>query len=210
MSYGRRCTMLGLLVLLALGGQWSARAQESEGPIKRVFVIAMENHNWTQPANQFTGGIQQIYQNPAAPFINSLVNGTAYASINGSLVDISSQVAYATAHHNGSIRLVPARRRPARTGPDPVTNFLFESQHRQTTCCRRGDHGINDLCAVLFSANAPRQGTIRSRIERAPLSTLLGKPPQLENQIPNYCEIDPQRKTLANTHAPHKFIDFNR
>jgi hypothetical protein len=22
----------------------------------------MENHNWTQPANQFTGNIQQIYQ----------------------------------------------------------------------------------------------------------------------------------------------------
>jgi hypothetical protein len=55
-------------------------------------VIAMENHNWTQPANQFTGGIQQIYQNPAAPFINSLVDGTAGA--------ISEQVAYATAYHN--------------------------------------------------------------------------------------------------------------
>ena len=60
----------------------SARADE----IKTVFVIAMENHNWTQPANQFTGGIQQIYQNPNAPFINSLVNGTAFAIINGSVV----------------------------------------------------------------------------------------------------------------------------
>ena len=44
---------------------------------KAVFVIAMENHNWTQPANQFTGGIQQIYQNPNAPYINSLVDGTS-------------------------------------------------------------------------------------------------------------------------------------
>jgi len=35
--------------------------------IKTVFVVAMENHNWTQPANQFTGGIQQVYQNPNAP-----------------------------------------------------------------------------------------------------------------------------------------------
>ncbi len=39
----------------------------------------MENHNWTQPANQFTGSIQQIFQNPSAPFINSLVDGSAYA-----------------------------------------------------------------------------------------------------------------------------------
>jgi hypothetical protein len=68
--------------------------------IKTVFVIAMENHNWTQPANQFTGGIQQIYQNPSAPFINSLVNGTAFAIINGSVVHISGQVAYAGNYHN--------------------------------------------------------------------------------------------------------------
>src|SRR5262245_38940766 len=47
------------------------------GEIKTVFVIAMENHNWTQPDNKFTGGIQQIYQNVNAPFINSLVDGSA-------------------------------------------------------------------------------------------------------------------------------------
>jgi len=69
-------------------------------PVKTVFVIAMENHNWTQPANEFIGKIQQIYQNPNAPFINSLVNGTAFAVINGSVINISSQVAYATAYHN--------------------------------------------------------------------------------------------------------------
>lgn len=80
-------TALALGGTLAMGGL-SARAAD----VKRVFVIAMENHNWTQPANQFTGGIQQIYQNPNAPFINSLVDGTA--------VGISDQVAYATAYHN--------------------------------------------------------------------------------------------------------------
>lgn len=96
MSQFRYVCALGALALLTAMPSSSVRAQE----IKTVFVIAMENHNWTQPANQFTGAIQQIYQNPAAPFINSLVNGTAYASINGSLVDISSQVAYARAYHN--------------------------------------------------------------------------------------------------------------
>jgi hypothetical protein len=60
----------------------------------------MENHNWIQPANEFIGPIQQVYQNPNAPFINSLVNGTAFAVINGSVVNISSQVSYASAYHN--------------------------------------------------------------------------------------------------------------
>src|SRR5215468_10487224 len=70
------------------------------GRIKTVFVIAMENHNWTQPENKFTGGIQQIYQNVNAPFINSLVNGTAFVVLNGSEGNISHQVAYATAYHH--------------------------------------------------------------------------------------------------------------
>jgi hypothetical protein len=60
----------------------------------------MENHNWVQPANQFSGPIQQIFQNANAPFINSLVNGTAVATINSVTVKISQQVAYASNYHN--------------------------------------------------------------------------------------------------------------
>jgi hypothetical protein len=70
------------------------------GRIKTVFVIAMENHNWTQPDNKFTGGIQQIYQNVNAPFINSLVDGSAVAVLNGKAVNISRHVAYANAYFN--------------------------------------------------------------------------------------------------------------
>src|SRR5262249_5414111 len=81
---------------LAAACSLSAQAQE----VKTVFVIAMENHNWTQPANQFTGGIQQIYQNTSAPFINSLVDGTAWVDIDGRSQHISEQVAYASAYHN--------------------------------------------------------------------------------------------------------------
>src|SRR6185295_5718538 len=69
-------------------------------PIKTVFVISMENQNWTQPANQFTGGQQQVYHNPAAHFLNNLVDGTAYATINGMMTSISSQTSYASAYHN--------------------------------------------------------------------------------------------------------------
>jgi phosphatidylinositol-3-phosphatase len=102
----------GLAIVAALSC-WTARAQDSQGQdqgqgndmrIKHVFVIALENHNWTQPNNNTnnapSSGIEQIYQNPAAPFINSLVDGTAQAYINGQLVNISKQVAYATAYHN--------------------------------------------------------------------------------------------------------------
>lgn len=52
---------------IAAGMAASAGAQ-TIGP---VFYIAMENHNWTQPASQSSP--QQIYGNPAAPYINSLV-----------------------------------------------------------------------------------------------------------------------------------------
>ena len=96
MLHFRRFATLGTLALLVAAGQVKAGAQQ----IKTVFVIAMENHNWTQPDNQFSGGIQQIFQNPAAPFINSLVNGTATAAINGRQVNISQQVAYATNYRN--------------------------------------------------------------------------------------------------------------
>jgi hypothetical protein len=96
MSYFKHFRTLGVLAGLTLAGSSNSSAQE----IKKVFVIAMENHDWVQPANQFTGGIQQIFGNPAAPFINSLVNGTATVVINRQEVNISEQVAYATNYHN--------------------------------------------------------------------------------------------------------------
>lgn len=87
---------VGVVAFAVVLSAMTASAQQ----IKTVFVIAMENHNWTQPANQFAGGIQQIYQNPNAPFINSLVNGNAFAVVNGEVVHISEQVAYASNYHS--------------------------------------------------------------------------------------------------------------
>ena len=89
--------LAGLALMAALCGS-SASAQEDH-EIKHVFVIALENHDWTQPTT-VTGGIEPIHQNPSAPFINSLVNGTALAFINGRVENISRHVAYATAYHN--------------------------------------------------------------------------------------------------------------
>ena len=100
MSHVRRFGMLVAFALLFTVGHLAAGAEDGKDGIKTVFVIAMENHNWTQPANQFTGGIQQIFQNPAAPFINSLVNGTATAVVNGRTINISEQTAFATNYRN--------------------------------------------------------------------------------------------------------------
>ena len=95
MFHFRRHRTLGACALFSALSSFSANAAD----IKTVFVIAMENHNWTQPA-QVAGKIQQIYQNPNAPFINALVGGTAAAIINGKAVNISEQTAYAAAYHS--------------------------------------------------------------------------------------------------------------
>jgi hypothetical protein len=57
--------------------------------IKTIFVIALENHNWTQRNPE--AHPQQIFGNPAAPYVNSLVTpGNPNAA----------QVAYATHYYN--------------------------------------------------------------------------------------------------------------
>jgi phosphatidylinositol-3-phosphatase len=89
------CTRAIVALIFAPAFTCAAAAQQ----VKTVFVIALENHNWTQPANN-SGKVQQIYENPNAPFINSLVDGSAEATIDGAQVNISQQVAYAVAYHN--------------------------------------------------------------------------------------------------------------
>ena len=73
-----------------------AKAQAAQ-QIGDVFVIAMENHNWTQPVA--TTPPQQILGNPAAPFINSLVTpGNANALYSS----------YATKYYNAGIGVHPS------------------------------------------------------------------------------------------------------
>ena len=92
----RFATIAGLLGV-ALGTSPSlASAQQ----IKTVFVVAMENTNWAQNARQFAGSQQQIFQNPAAPWLNQLINGNLVVTINGVPTNISAQTAYATRYHN--------------------------------------------------------------------------------------------------------------
>lgn len=138
MSHVRSLRVLSLLALFTALASINARADE----IKTVFVIAMENHNWTQPANPFTGAPQQIFKNPNAPFINSLVDGTAVVVIDGHEVNIGKQVAYATAYQ----RQLPAEttrtfirpslttsgRKPARILASSTTTTPSESRAART------------------------------------------------------------------------------
>jgi phosphatidylinositol-3-phosphatase len=73
-----------------LGATFGGATPVHADAIKTVFVIAMENHNWTQPATDSTAPFQ-IFNNPNAPFLNSLTNP---ASPN------SAQVSFTTAYHN--------------------------------------------------------------------------------------------------------------
>jgi hypothetical protein len=86
----------GLVIVGALCASFIAAAAYA-GPIKTVFVIAMENHNWTQPASQTSPG--QILGNSAAPYINSLVTpGNPNAA----------QVSYASNYLNAGANIHPS------------------------------------------------------------------------------------------------------
>jgi hypothetical protein len=90
-----RCLPRSLLasLLLLLGSTVHA------GNIGTVFYIDMENHNATQPTNQFTGSQQQIYGNPVAPYINSLITpGNPNAA----------QVSYAPNYYNVAAGIHPS------------------------------------------------------------------------------------------------------
>ncbi len=77
---------------------------------RKVFVVAMENHNWTQPSTVTSP--QPIFMNPQAPFINSLVNGTS---------GISDQVAYAANYLNAGVGVHPSE--PNYIWAEAGTNF---------------------------------------------------------------------------------------
>ena len=113
--------------LIAAGGLLStAVGAAAAGQIKTVFVIAMENHNWTQPASQTSPG--QIFGNVAAPYINSLVTpGNPNAA----------QVSYASNYQNvGAGVTRPSRtisgRRRARTSVCSMTTIPSKRRAAQT------------------------------------------------------------------------------
>jgi hypothetical protein len=95
----RTTALVGTALTAVLLAAQTAPAQRWEylQPVGKVFVIALENHNLTQPNP--TASPQQILGNPAAPFINSLITpGHPNAA----------QVSYARAYYNTGVGVHPS------------------------------------------------------------------------------------------------------
>ena len=68
-------TMLSLLFARPIATQ----AQTQMGNVKHVFIILMENHNWTGDNSGASFGAPDIKASPLAPYINSLIPLRAHA-----------------------------------------------------------------------------------------------------------------------------------
>jgi hypothetical protein len=80
--------------------------------IKHLFIIDMENHNFTQPSSD-TKAPNQIFHNPAAPYQNSLITpGNPNAA----------QVSYASAYHN--VLATPSGNNPSIHPSEP--NYIWQ------------------------------------------------------------------------------------
>jgi hypothetical protein len=100
LRFGEICIGLGksrhraktaAVIAAALVGVAGLARQSRAASLGDIFYIDMENQNWTQPASENSSGEEPIFQNSAAPFINSLVTpGNPNAA----------QVSYASDYHN--------------------------------------------------------------------------------------------------------------
>lgn len=96
--FAASATLLGVATAaVAVLAPARAAMADDDSKIRSVFVIAMENHNFTQ--SNPTSSPQQILGNPAAPYINSLVTpGNPNAA----------QVSYATKYYNAGVGVHPS------------------------------------------------------------------------------------------------------
>jgi hypothetical protein len=126
----RKATALDLATAGVFLPVHQAPAKPAASAVGTVFVIAMENHNFTQPVP--TSSPQQILNNPAAPYINKLITpGDPNAA----------QVSYTTAYYNAGIGVHPSEPNYvwAEAGTDfgvhtdadprPPNNNIFTASH---------------------------------------------------------------------------------
>ena len=148
-----RLSVCGLAVATAL--TWSGftahadrgrddRDDRHDPHSRKVFVIAMENHNWTQPAT--TASPRPIFMNPQAPFINSLINGTS---------GISREVAYATHYINSGVGVHPSE--PNYIWAEAGTNLgVFNDDTPYHADCSPASVQTTDLHLSAFLTKARR------------------------------------------------------
>lgn len=102
--------LAGAVTAAALFAAPPASAKPTVQQLGSIFVIAMENHNFTQPTNQ--ANPQQIFGNPAAPYLNSLLTpGNPNAA----------QVSYAVNYFNAGTGVHPSE--PSYVWAEAGTDF---------------------------------------------------------------------------------------
>ena len=125
----RSTALLGAMAAVLLAAQ--------PAPAANIFVIAMENHNFTQPDP--TNSPQQIFGNPAAPYINSLITpGNPNAA----------QVSYATAYFNAGKGVHPSE--PNYVWAEAGTDFGIHTDAEP----RPANHNIFDAPHLTAQFNA--------------------------------------------------------
>ncbi len=124
--------------------------------IGTVFYIMMENHNWMQPNGNVdpspTSGIEQIKGNPAAPFINSLIDPNN---------PLSAQVSYTNNCYN--VLATPSGANPSIHPSEP--NYLWQEAG--------SNYGVANDADPYKSAAGPNvfdQPTVSSLLQQAGLS----------------------------------------
>jgi phosphatidylinositol-3-phosphatase len=146
-----------LFASVATGVLCVAQTSPADPPqgIGAIFVIAMENHNFTQPPTQTNP--QQILGNPAAPFMNSLLTP---GDLN------AAQVSYATAYYNSGTGVHPSEPNYvwAEAGtdfgvhtdadPNPANGNVFDAPHLTAQLNAAGMPWKNYQEDVQFAASA--------------------------------------------------------
>ena len=161
--------------------------------IKTVFVIAMENHNWTQPAID-SSAPGQIFNNPNAPFINSLTNP---ASPN------NAQVSFTTAYHN--VLATPSGSNPSIHPSEP--NYIWMEAGSNLGVFNDnqpfGPGGTNQNTTNHFSSLLTKTGqTWKSYEPSRPRSTLLDEAPSRLNATLSF--HNPSTPTLVDCRLSSK------
>jgi hypothetical protein len=138
-----RFATTSVLLVAAVAAASSARAAD----LGTVFVIAMENHNWTQPSTD-TSAPGQIKGNAATPYINSLITpGNPNAA----------QVSYASNYLNAANGEHPSEPNyvwaEAGTNYNAETNFTINNDNDPSDANKNVLHNTNHLTAQMNAAS---------------------------------------------------------
>jgi phosphatidylinositol-3-phosphatase len=143
----------------------SAQAQQ----IGDVFYIALENHNFTQPSTVPAGTPQQLFGNPAAPFLNSLVTpgnpNAANVSFAGNYQNVSPNLHPSEPNYVFQVAGV--------TGPlndnDPYPNNIVNAPNLGQIMAAKGETWRSyqedvDLVPTSGSVNQPGANSLTSTV----------------------------------------------